>query len=265
MLYSVDEFKTSYDHMLAQASKIKFILSKYEGSRIICRERDSHIFYSERYRDNNGKLKEVGITKDKNRIYSLTRAEYLRQQLSILESNMKVLKTCIDKYRDPSPEEIEKKLAVKCPNLPVASILFSNKDTWNTDPYEKNPFYKEHLQFVTTNGLVVRSKSEKEIANNLEAFNIMFRYDALVKCANANYYTDFLIKRPNGSFLLWEHFGRENDEDYMKKSSIKIRNYINEGYRPWEDLIWTLDSDIKDGRVIKHIIKRFILSDLDSQ
>lgn len=263
MVYSVDEFKTSYDHMLKQASNINKKLSQYEGCHIVCRKRDSHVYFSERYRHDDGDLKEIGITKDKDRVYALTHAEYLRQQLDILENNMKVIEICLNKYQDPSPAEIEKRLAVKCPNLPVAKILFSKKDTWNKDPYVKNPFYKEHLQFVTTNGLVVRSKSEKEIANNLEAFNIMFRYDALIQCAYANYYADFLIKRPNDSLLIWEHFGREDDEEYMRKNSIRIRHYINEGYRPWKDLIWTLDSDIKDGRVIKHIIKRFILSDLD--
>ena len=62
---------------------------------------------------------------------------------------------------------------------------------------------------------------------------------------------------------MWEHFGRENDTVYMAKNAVKIKDYISLGYRPWEDLIWTLDSDIKDSRNIRRIIQRFILGDMD--
>ena len=168
-------------------------------------------------------------------------------------------------YRDDRHKEIIDALAVRHPNLPVENILFNNIKKNQKDTREKNPYYPEDLKFVTMNGVYVRSKSEREIGNALESAGIEYESDVLIECGSSRYYADFIITRPNGKKLVWEHFGKENDGSYMAKNSIRIRDYIKLGLRPWEDLIWTLDSDIEDSRVIRRIMQRFILSELDSK
>lgn len=126
--------------------------------------------------------------------------------------------------------------------------------------YIKNPTYPENLKYITTNGVVMRSKSEREIGNALEAAGLYYQSDVKVICGDRYYYADFLIYCPDGRIVIWEHFGLEDDAEYMAKNMVKISDYINElGYRPWKDLIWTYDSDIEDSRVIREIISRFLL------
>lgn len=258
MYFRKNEFVQALEGIKRQIDILEKKLCLLKPGMIVCRKRGNKIFYSEVTSDG-----EKGITGDKKRIIEITRAEYLKKQLEILKDNRKTLEYCVNHYRDDYYKEIINALAVRHPNLPVESILFANSKKKQIATREKNPYYPEDLKFVTMNGVFVRSKSEREIGNALEALGIQYESDVLIECDNARYYADFIITRPNGRKLVWEHFGKENDGSYMAKNSIRIRDYIKLGLRPWEDLIWTLDSDIEDSRTIRRIIQRFILSELD--
>ena len=104
MLYSSDEFKTTVIQMKKQANRIRDEIAKYDNIHIICRNKGTYKCYAECI---NGK--EKAISKDKRRIYELTKAEYLRQQLAILENNISVMEKCSKKYIDPTPEEVERR------------------------------------------------------------------------------------------------------------------------------------------------------------
>ena len=230
-------------------------LEQIGSSRLVCRKQNGRIFFTEY----NNK-KEKGITRNKERIQQLARKEYLLAYTKILSTNINALLEFYNKYNDSTPEDIIKLLDKSHPNLPPEIILHPSNDNWASRDYDKNPFHKEHLQFYTNGGVVVRSKSEREIGNMLETMGIPYRYDVKIVCGKQVYYADFFIKRADGSFLIWEHFGREDDRAYMAKNEVRIRDYMALGYRPWDNLIWTRDSDIKDSRIIRKIIKRFILT-----
>lgn len=259
MYFRKKEFIQAEEGTKRQIEKLEKELNLLKSGKIVCRKRGDKIFYTEVTSDG-----EKGITSDKRRIKEITRAEYLKKQLEILKGNSRTMEYCVKHYRDDYYKEIINALHVRHPNLPVENILFANSKKKQVSTREKNPYYPENLKFVTTNGVYVRSKSEREIGNALEALGIQYESDVLIECDNARYYADFIITRPNGRKLVWEHFGKENDGSYMAKNSIRIRDYIKLGLRPWEDLIWTLDSDIEDSRTIRRIIQRFILSELDS-
>lgn len=73
------------------------------------------------------------------------------------------------------------------------------------------------------------------------------------------YYPDFMILLPDGSILIWEHFGMMDDIDYASRAWRKIENYRRAGYVQHTNLICTYESDIENGKVIDEIIRRFIL------
>lgn len=238
-----------------QLRQIQRELKQIGAARLVCRKQNGRIFFTE-YMNR----KEKGITRNKDRIAQLARKEYLMEYARILCANINAMHGLHDKYIDVSLEEIAKKIKDKHPNLPSGIILNPVDNTWASEPYEKNPFYEEDLQYYTTGGVVVRSKSERDIANALESMGISYRYDVKITCGNAVYYADFVIRRPDGSIVIWEHFGREHDKVYMAKNRVRIQDYIALGYRPWDNLIWTLESDIKNLNNIRRIIKRFILT-----
>lgn len=249
------DFADAIRGMDKQITVLKAESAKIGPELIVCRNRNGRLTFSEKLAK-----KEKGITQDKQRVIQLIRKDYIYQHLKILQKNCDAVKYCYDNYADIIPEEIAAAVSARHPSIPTNLILSPPADTWSTKSYEKNPFHPEHLQYYTNGGVVVRSKSEREIGNTLEAMGISYRYDVKIVCGEQIYYADFVIKRPDGSILIWEHFGREHDKVYMAKNCVRIQDYISLGYRPWDNLIWTLDSDIKDSHNIRRIIKRFILT-----
>ena len=254
MYISRNDLETALNGTIARKNLISKQLAQYGNEYLVCRLRNNRVYYSEKL---NGK--EVGITKNKDRIYNLMMKEYLLRQLKVLYGNEKAVSSCLNNYQDLTPDIILDDLRERFPSAPIDCILHKSDDDWSNQPYEKNPYHKEHLQFLTTNSVLVRSKSEREIANTLEALNIPYQSDVLVKCSDTIYYADFIIRRPDNSKVIWEHFGRENDSSYMSKNQQRIKDYMKLGYRPWDNLIWTLDSDLKDSNNIRKIINRFLL------
>ncbi len=228
--------------------------------KIICRTKGDRAYYSEKIGNT-----EKGISRNRDRIYELIKKEFLQNQLNALEHNRSVIEYCRKNYIELAVPDIIDSLSKKYRDIPVEDIILGAKTDWGKRPYVKNPFYKEDLQYMTTNGILVRSKSEREIANSLESLSIQYQHDSLIKCGKQNYYADFLIQRPDGSLLIWEHFGRENDKVYMAKNRQRIIDYISIGFHPWDNLVWTLESDLKDSSTIKKIIDRFILCDMNQE
>lgn len=258
MYFSKSEFETALKGTDNRIRHIKNELAKIGTAKLICRTRGNRTYFSERTEGH-----EHGISKNKSRIHALVKREYLDYQLRALNHNRELLRRCLKSYNDIDPEQIILKMCAKHHFIPIEDILLYNKSDWGKQPYEKNPFYPENLKYVTTNNLPVRSKSERDIANALEELSIEFRYDALIDCVDVSHYADFLIRRPNGTLLIWEHFGREHDREYMAKNRERIKDYISIGYRPWNNLVWTLESDLLVPGTIRKIIRRFILSEMD--
>ncbi len=259
MYFKQREFSTAARGLQTQIHTLQKELDNIAGGNIVCRKRKNHIHFTERIGNT-----ESGITNNESRILQLTRKNYLQEELKLLQNNLRILNYCSKNYADTDSDTIFSKLAIRCPNLPAKSILLISENEakpWAEKPYEKNPFYPEHLIYPTTNGIIVRSKSERDIANALEALNIPYKYDMKIVCGDMVYYADFVIECPDGRILIWEHFGRTHDKVYCAKNEVRIKDYIEMGYRPWKDLIWTTESDVQDIQNIRKIIQRFILSD----
>lgn len=253
-----NEFIQASDGMKHQIEVIERRLSNIKPGYIVCRKKGEKTYYSEATGEG-----EKGITRNPNRIYELVQREFFEKQLEVLKNNKKVLDHCVKCYEETSDDKIIEKLERSHPNLPAKKILLDRSRKKPPNVYQKNPYYPEDLKYITTNGVVLRSKSEREIGNALESVGVGYDSDVLIECGMSRYYADFIITRKNGTKLVWEHFGLEHDETYMAKNEIRIKDYISIGLRPWDNLIWTFDSDIEDSRTIRRIIQRFILSEID--
>ena len=140
--------------------------------------------------------------------------------------------------------------------------------------YRSNQYHPESLQYITNSGIHVRSKSERTIGNRLERFGIPYRYEQEVEIdvssmeniAGARlgkyktYYPDFIIMRPNGEKIIWEHLGLLNHSDYRESAFEKIFIYRQVGLVKEKDMIITVESDLTDTSMLDDIIVRRVLT-----
>jgi len=114
---------------------------------------------------------------------------------------------------------------------------------WADSAYERNPSHPEQLQYKTSAGHSVRSKSESMIELLLHIHKIPFRYECALKLGTITIYPDFTIRHPiSGELYYWEHFGLMDDPSYQKNTFSKLQLYVSHGIIPNVNLITTYET-----------------------
>lgn len=230
-------------------------LEKIDGGRLYMRKKGKRSFYIE---CKDGRQK--GITCDVHRVYQLARKEYLTEVLSGKRKNYDLIKAALDNMIS-CREHSRQKIARKYNELDPCRICWEeDKYSWAAENYSTNPLNQESLKYITTNGVKMRSKSERTIGNKLEEYGVLYRYEAAFEAGGITYYPDFTIRRRRGDILLWEHFGLMHNRDYYFNAVKKIDRYRNAGFVQHSNLICTWEEDIMDMESIDEVIYRFILS-----
>ena len=97
--------------------------------------------------------------------------------------------------------------------------------------------YRNRNKYVL-NGVNYRSRVELMIAQVLTDLGLEFKYDCDISCSGITYTVDFLVYLPEfGRCFMIEYLGRLDDEGYVHKNSIKIRDYLSNGYYFGTDLL----------------------------
>lgn len=134
--------------------------------------------------------------------------------------------------------------------------------TWANEPYNTNPYKPDQRKHPSLSGHILRSKSEKDIANALFINKIPFRVEAELSLGKHVIFPDFTILRPkDGAIVYWEHYGMVSDPKYNEQNKGRHDEYIENGFIPtinlietYETLDYPLTMDIIDDN-----IKRFLL------
>lgn len=114
---------------------------------------------------------------------------------------------------------------------------------WANAPYKTNRSHPEQLQYKTSSGILVRSKSEAIIELLLHTHNLPFRYECILTLENNTFFPDFTIRHPlTGETYYWEHFGLIDDPGYRKNAMQKLQIYASHGIYPTINLITTYES-----------------------
>ena len=91
-------------------------------------------------------------------------------------------------------------------------------------------------------GIVVRSKSELIIIEQLKARGLEYYYEQGLSIDNRIFYPDFLIRHPiSKDFLIWEHCGLMTSDNYFENWTKKLNTYAKQGIRPCSNLILTYE------------------------
>ncbi len=202
------------------------------------------------------KGKERAITRNEQKIKTLARFELIRLSISALEHNCvlmeKVIKT-MDRLGNKHEKELFELLGI-----PIGTYT-KEQFKWLVEPYQRNPYYPEHLRYTTIRGIKVRSKSEQAIANRLDASGIAYRVEPPLQLGHKTIYPDFVILLFTGENVIWEHFGLMTDLEYNQNAQAKIELYRKHGFVQHKNLICTYEEDVKSANDIDKIIELFLL------
>ena len=117
----------------------------------------------------------------------------------------------------------------------ITPVIESDEDyvnKWREEyPGGQNSFPAEGA-YQTNRGELVRSKSEKIIADTLDKYGVPYEYEPFVELkSHQNAYPDFMVLnvRTKKTYI-WEHLGLLSDEKYAAKNFIKLQKYESSGY-----------------------------------
>ena len=241
---------------LQQLSRLKTEMELLGDGKLHIRNNDGKIFFREY---NNGVQR--GITKDKERIYRLARKDFVSEKIKVTAKKIRALEEMFKKLNDIDAESKTDKL------LERYSMLDSNKLALSEDElriynnrFSHNPFNKDGLIYKTEDGVSMRSKSERFIGSFLENEGLLYMYEPELIIGGRNMYPDFVILRPDGKRVIWEHCGLINDIDYYNKMIKRLDEYRKIGYVQHKNLICTYEEDLQNIENLREIVRRFVYS-----
>ncbi len=193
----------------------------------------------------------------------------MRNILSAMTERIKdndiLISKFLQDYQDPSPAAVEALLSKAYQREsaePFSLHMKRNVRNWGEQKYEKSTKYPENLVHRTMKGDYVRSKSEVIIANALFVKGIQYRYEELTQVGRHIFAPDFKVLIPHtGKVKIIEHFGMMHDPVYRGRAMEKMETYIENGYRPYEDILFAfedLEGNI-DAKNLDTLIDSFVV------
>lgn len=188
-----------------------------------------------------------GITFNEKAKKDLARKAYLLAENKYILDAIKTLSVVINEFTVSDTVTRIESLPQSYKNLPLAFFACDSKEysNWGNEDFIQYSNYGENKIHNTKKGDVVRSKSERDIANFLYSQGILYRYECQLVMDGQIYYPDFTIYNPETKrTIYWEHLGLMDDLEYRAKNMKKIETYINSGVAtPWDNLIISYECD----------------------
>ena len=105
------------------------------------------------------------------------------------------------------------------------------------------PYVEGLIHKTKKKGLIVRSKSEVIIANELITRGIPFEYERMIKEDGYRCIPDFTFEDASGDRIIWEHLGMLDNPAYRASWEKKKKIYKELGYIEGETLFTTRDHE----------------------
>lgn len=196
------------------------------------------------YKTQNGKRIYLGGAENKE-VIQLQKRRFIETSLKYIKKNCTLLEKLIRGYEDIDPEEVmaSEPCAYRSPpECCFAMAGIHNRNKWGDADYNKYMGFPEGLKHKTLKGEKVRSKSEALIANLLFVKDIQYHYEEIKEIGGETIPPDFTIYvKSQKSFKLLEHLGLLVDEEYRNRALNKMELYFKNGYRMYEDILFTCD------------------------
>ena len=243
-LEALNERISFLDGLIKRADKI--IAESPPGSLVAYKGRKSYQYYQKRSHD-----EKHGIyipQKDIHIAEQLAKKEYyVKLKESALEEKKCILKGISEiKHLSVGPEDIYKTLPKPRQNL-ISPIFYPDDEyvaRWKAVEYRHKPFDKTAPEHYTDNNERVRSKSEVMIANALFHSGVPYRYEypIVAKDGETRHPDFYCLNIRTRKEIIWEHYGRMDDVNYVTNNIGKTDWYEQEGFKLGESMIFTLET-----------------------
>ena len=196
--------------------------------------------------------KRIYITKDTQKIIGLTTKLFLTINLELIDQYINALRETISTAERISMQEILEKLPEELKTFlhfdegkesvtTQEAKLRKKAEDFMKEEYLPYVFSDTQTRHITSDGTIVRSKSELIIYELLLQYHITFRYEKPIIIGGVEYRPDFTILLPDGRVIYWEHAGMMIKEEYRERHKKKMNAFESAGIVPWDNLIVTYD------------------------
>lgn len=203
-----------------------------------------HYYWYEKSNDNE----EYNLIRDEKKIRVMVQADYNKRAIKYIEKEIKCIKKTLGAI---STFELEKLFCKthKSRQLFIEPIKYELTDDEYIKKFLKTPqctlgFDEKAPHIYSKKGLRVRSKSEADIADCLDAHNIPFLYEPAIIINGRKVHPDFVcINVRTRTMYIWEHLGSMDNSEYVNTNALpKVKDYQNAGYITGKNLIFTMES-----------------------
>lgn len=156
------------------------------------------------------------------------------------------LKHFLKRYDEDALENVYDKMVKGRQSLVTPLILPRQQaiEKWRLEhPGEQNEIPKKEA-YETQRGELVRSKSEKILADLFNSMDIPYIYEPKLHLKDKDIYPDFMlfnVKSRKSAY--WEHFGRLDKQEYVLKNYLRINDYERSGYLLGEDFFFSMETE----------------------
>jgi len=222
-----------------------------KDGHMVCKVRSmTRITYELEYSENGDRKHKYLGGPENETVQRYKARRFYKERLRVETNNRKVLEKALGKLEDPSVIAIHKKLPNSYKILPECCFVDDEEEElkgWAAKKYKPNKYSLPLDPNVSRNGRRVRSKSEAMICDDCDYEHLPYVYDSLFVAVDDEgvehtFYPDFVFKCKDGTYIIWEHFGRLDDPEYAKRCMEKILEYHKCGFTLGDNLIITSDN-----------------------
>lgn len=233
----------------------------------------------------------VGIGRDPELVDLLIFKKYVESLRDVTEQNMEAARALLERYTEPSPENVIAAMRPKDQRLPFERALakygrflvpprpviqefpspsfeigaqqrrqIDSHEEWGRTPFDRSSDRYGNRTKITSQGLDVRSRGELLIAEKLYDYGVPFHHEEIVRVGNLTLVPDFTFEDAKGEHFHLEFCGMMADRRYVERHIQKMRTYEDMGIYPWKDLLLLYsDGDDIDMRIVDNMIRYQII------
>lgn len=243
---NINNLKEELNQIRKQISGITGALKEYEdikpGKLVMKKSNGCYQYY---VRNKDGDMSYIPA-KDRFIVNQMAQKEYYEKLLKELKKQ----ETCIARFIGVYSKSViwDTYEGICDGRKRIISPVTESQDDYISNWLEmhkgnQNQFEAKEL-FETNRGDLVRSKSEKIIADLFYEYKVPYQYEPeLILYNGQKCYPDFVLlnKRERKTYF-WEHFGLVSDDGYANNNLEKIAKYEKSGMVLGENLLMSMES-----------------------
>lgn len=231
-------------HKLAKETRER-LLAAPKGSLRISNSHTKPEYYYKQEASGKGNGKYIK-KKDFAIAIAIAQRDYERQLLNNVEIRIKTIEKFIERYSCMLPEDVYNSLNPYRREL-VSPLIIPDDEyvrRWLAVEYKGKVVEEGTGSIMTEKGELVRSKSEKIIADKLFSMGIPYRYEyPIMLKSGIRVYPDFtILKMPERKEIYLEHFGLLDEESYVESTMRKLHSYSESGIFLGDNLLITYET-----------------------